>query len=470
MKKTTALVLGFLMLFMTIVPTINVFAADSSLVPNLDIKGYNVPDNEAMQFVKNLKLGWNLGNTFDANNISRITDELAYEYSWCGVKTTKQMIDTLKQKGFNAIRIPVSWHNHVSGTDFKISDAWLNRVQEVVNYCIDDGIYVILNVHHDIDKAYYYPSSTYLDNSKKYMTSIWSQLAKKFANYDNHLIFEAVNEPRLVGHPNEWWIDPNNADVVDSIKCINTLNQVFVDTVRATGGSNAGRYLMCPGYCASPDGATNQYFKLPTDISSNVNKLIVSVHAYTPYNFALQAMTDGGIDYWSVSDTTSVSGVTSFMDTLYNKYTSKGIPLVIGEFGARNKNDNLKARVEFSSYYIAAARARGITCFWWDNNAFTGTGELFGLLNRSNCQITYPEILEGMVKYSTSEQQLVYGDYNNDGNVDALDFASLKKYILTPDHAYIKNVDVNLDNEVNAVDLAIVKKFLLGLVTKLPSN
>jgi endoglucanase len=469
MKKTTALLLCMLMIVITIIPTINVFAA-SSLVPNLDIKGYTIPQNDAMKFVENLKLGWNLGNTFDANNDGRITDELVYEYTWCGVKTTKQMIDTLKQKGFNAIRIPVSWHNHVSGADFKISDAWLNRVQEVVNYCIDDGLYVILNIHHDIDKAYYYPSSTYLENSKKYMTSIWSQVASRFANYDNHLIFEGINEPRLVGHTNEWWIDINNADVVDSIKCINQLNQVFVNTVRATGSLNSSRYLMCPGYCASPDGATNQYFTLPTDISGNVNKLIVSVHAYSPYNFALQAISDGGIDYWSVNDATSVSGITSFMDTLYNKYTSKGIPLVIGEFGARNKNNNLQARVEFSSYYIAAARAHGITCFWWDNNAFTGTGELFGLFNRSTYQIAYPDIMEGMLRYSSSAQTVVYGDFNNDGNVDALDFAAFKVYILAPDHAYNKALDLNLDNDVNAVDLAILKMYLLGSVTTLPAK
>ncbi|OPX42686.1 endoglucanase A precursor [Ruminiclostridium hungatei] len=470
MRKTSALLLSILLILLTTMSTVGVFAADSTMIPDLNIKRFDIPSNDAMTFAENLKLGWNLGNTFDATNVTGVTDELAYESAWCGVKTTKQMIDKLKEKGFNAIRIPVSWHNHVSGQDFKISDAWLNRVQEVVNYCIDNNLYVILNIHHDIEKAYYYPSSTYLENSRKYVTSIWSQLSRKFANYDEHLIFESVNEPRLVGHTNEWWIDLNNAEVVDSIKCINQLNQAFVDTVRASGGNNTGRYLMVPGYCAAPDGATNQYFKLPTDLSANVNKLIVSVHAYTPYNFALQAMSDGGIDYWSVNDAQSVNGVTAFMDTLYSKYTSKGIPLVIGEFGARNKNGNLKARVEFSSYYVAAARARGITCFWWDNNAFTGNGELFGLFNRRTLNIEYPEILGGMVKYAAAPSAIIYGDCNNDGNVDALDFAAFKKYILTPDYAYVKNMDLNLDNEVNAVDLAVMKMYLLGMINKLPNN
>lgn len=469
MKRKSALFLGILMICITIVSTFNSFAADSSLIPNLDIKGYNIPNNDALNFTKNLRVGWNLGNTFDAINATNISNELDYEMAWSGIKTTKQMIDTLKQKGFNAIRIPVSWHNHVSGSDYKISDAWLNRVQEVVNYCIDDGLYVILNIHHDTDKAYCFPSSAYMQNSKKFVTSIWSQLAKRFANYDNHLIYESLNEPRLVGHNNEWWIDINNADVIDSIKCINQLNQVFVDTVRATGGKNAGRYLMCPGYCASPDGATNQYFQLPTD-NGNTNKLIVSVHAYTPYKFALQAMSEGGTDYWSVNDSASVNDVNYFMDALYNKYINRGIPVIIGEFGALNKNGNLRARVEYSSYYVAAARARGISCVLWDNNAFTGNGELFGFLRRSTCTFEYPEIIDGIIRYSYGTDTVVYGDCNNDGNVDALDFAAFKRYMLTPDYTYKKNLDLNVDNDVNAVDLAILKKYLLGLINKLPSN
>jgi len=471
MKKIKSLLLCILMILITIIPMTNVYAADTTLIPTLDIKDFNIPNNDAMQFVKNLKLGWNLGNTFDAIDCTWLTDELAYESSWCGAKTTKKMIDTLKAKGFNAIRLPVSWHNHVSGADFKISDAWINRVQEVVNYCIDNNMYVILNIHHDNDKtnpAYFYPNTANMETSQRYITSIWSQLANKFANYDQRLIFEAMNEPRLIGHTNEWWIDINNADVVDSIKCINQLNQVFVNTVRATGGNNTSRYLMCPGYCASSDGATNQYFKLPADTASNVNKLIVSVHAYTPYNFALQANSEGGISTWSVNDSNSINATKGFMDTLYNKYTSQGIPVVIGEFGARNK-ENLQSRVEYASYYIAAAKARGISCFWWDNNAFTGTGELFGLLDRSTCVFKYPEIADGMVKYAPSTPALVvYGDYNNDGNVDALDFAGFKMYLLDSNHIYNKCLDVNVDNVVDAVDFAIMKQYLLGIKSNLP--
>lgn len=470
MKKFTAVLLGALLFLTAIAPMQNV-NADSSLIPNLNIKPFNIPNNDAMQFVSDMKLGWNLGNTLDAINANGLSNELAYEASWCGVYTTKKMIDTLKASGFNAVRIPVSWHNHVSGSDYKISDAWMNRVKEVVDYGISNNMYVILNVHHDTDKAYCFPSSSYIDNSKKYLSSVWSQIANKFSNYDNHLIFEGMNEPRLVGHKYEWWFpDLNDADIADSIKCINQLNQVFVNAVRATGGNNKGRYLMCPGYDASTDGATNQYFSLPTDISGNVNKIIVSVHAYSPYNFALQATTEGGTDYWSVNDSTSVNGITSFMDNLYNKYTSKGIPVVIGEFGAVNRNNNLKARVEYHSYYIAAARARGISCFYWDNNIFSGNGELFGLLDRNACQIKFPEIVAGMVKYagSTQTDEAVYGDFNSDKKVDVLDFAAFKKYLLDPNHAYNKYYDLNSDNSVDVMDFAIMKQYLLGIKTKLP--
>ncbi|RCX19950.1 endoglucanase [Anaerobacterium chartisolvens] len=470
MKKTMVFLMSILIVLMTVMPVLSAYAAGGAVIPELNIPKKNIPDNDAMRFVNNMRLGWNLGNTFDAIDNNWLTDEMEYEATWSGVYTTKQMIDFLKQKGFNAIRIPVSWHNHVSGTDFKISDRWLNRVQEVVNYCIDNNMYVILNIHHDIDRRYYFPSSAYRESSRRYVTSIWSQLAAKFASYDNRLIFESINEPRLVGHVNEWWIDINNADVIDSINTINTLNQAFVDTVRATGGNNASRYLMCPGYCASPDGATNQYFRLPNDISSNVNKLIVSVHAYSPYNFALQAENEGGINYWSVNDPTSVSGVTSFMDPLYSKYTSKGIPVVIGEFGARNKNDNLQSRVEYSSYYVAAATARGISCFLWDNNAFTGTGELFGFFDRAACQIRYPEIVDGMLKYALKGPELVYGDCNGDGKVNSTDFAEFKRYLLDSESTYNKVLDLNRDNAVNSVDFAIMKQYLLGIIGSIPVN
>ena len=370
-------------------------------VPELDIESKKIPDNAALQFVADMKIGWNLGNTFDANTATNtLSDELDYEDSWVGVKTSKEMIDTVKAAGFNTIRIPVSWHNHVDA-DFNISAQWLDRVQEVVDYAMDNDMYVILNIHHDTQVGYYYPNSENYDTSKKYMTAIWSQLADKFADYSDKLIFESINEPRLVGSNYEWWIDINNAYCADAVDCINKLNQVFVDTVRGTGGNNETRYLMVPGYDASANCAVISQFILPTDVAGNDNKIIVSVHAYTPYNFALQGMTeDGAVSDFSVKNNNRTKDITGFITQLYNKYVSKGIPVVIGEFGARDKNGNLQDRVDFSAFYIATARAMGMTCVWWDNNSFSSTEEGFGLLNRKELTWEYPDIMTALMKYS----------------------------------------------------------------------
>ena len=233
-------------------------------------------DSTAVDFVENMKIGWVLGNTFDAYTDENKADEMAYESDWCGIVTTKEMIDAVKAAGFETIRIPVSWHNHVSDDGkYTISEAWLNRVQEVVDYAMDNDMYIILNIHHDNSTKYMYPSQEYLEQSKAYVGSIWTQVAERFADYDEHLIMESLNEPRLVDTNYEWWLDLNNQECVEAVQCINELNQVFVDTVRASGGYNADRYLLVPGYDASLQGATNEYFELPQDTAENQNKILV---------------------------------------------------------------------------------------------------------------------------------------------------------------------------------------------------
>lgn len=359
-------------------------------------------DTTAIEFVENMKIGWVLGNTFDAFTDENRADEMSYESFWCGIETTKEMIDAVKAAGFETIRIPVSWHNHVSDDgNYTISEAWLNRVQEVVDYAMDNDMYIILNIHHDNSTSYMYPSQEYIEQSKAYVESIWSQVAPRFADYDEHLILESLNEPRLVGTNYEWWLDLNNQECVEAVQCINELNQVFVDTVRASGGHNADRYLLVPGYDASLQGATNEYFELPQDTESNQNKILVEVHAYTPYNFALQGPSESGsTNQWSKDSAASTSEINSTMDTLYEKYVKNGIGVVMDEFGARDKGNNIQARTDFATYYIAAARARGITCCWWDNNSFSGNGENFGIFRRVASQFMYPELVEGMMKYS----------------------------------------------------------------------
>ncbi len=391
MRRTIALMLALLLLAL---PTLSLAEEAPIVVPAIEnVLKVELPNNEAMQFVSQIKVGWNLGNTFDAHRDGNVGDEMTIEKYWCGCYTTPEMIQAIKDAGFNAIRIPVSWHNHVD-ENFTISTQWLDRVQEVVDYAISRDMFVILNMHHDTHLDYLYPDSEHFDQSYRYMTTIWQQVGERFKDYDNKLIFESINEPRLVGTSVEWNFNESNPLCKDAADCLNRLNQAFVDTVRAIGGNNADRFLMVPGYAASVDGCKLSVFQLPTDTVEQ--RLIVSVHAYTPYPFALQMP---GVKNFDAETQPEMNDITRFMNQLYTRYVSKGIPVIIGEFGALSKN-NLQDRVDFTAYYVANATARGIPCFWWDNNAATGNGELFCLLNRQKLEFPFPEIVDALMQYS----------------------------------------------------------------------
>lgn len=350
-----------------------------------------IPVNDATEFVKKLGVGWNLGNTLDAYkpDAEIVGAGLATENAWVGVSTTQEMIDAIKSAGFNTIRIPISWHNHLD-SNLVIKERWFTRVQEIVDYAIADGMYVIINIHHDNEpnSLYgFYPDDARRQKSINYVKAIWSQVAERFANYDEHLIFESLNEPRLIGTSNEWYIDGSDK-CLEAIDIINEMNQAFVDAVRAGDGYNKTRFLTVPGYDASVDGALHENFVLPTD--SIENHLFVTTHAYSPYNFALQ---DGGISVFGDQEKAFIDGM---FDSLYEKFVKNGIPVLMDEFGARDK-DNLQDRVNYTSYYISVAKSVGIPCYWWDNNNFTGDGERFGILARRSLIIKYPEIVEAMV-------------------------------------------------------------------------
>ena len=371
-------------------------AGEEFPMARIDIKQEAIPETEAFQFTRGMKAGWNLGNTFDAVDCAWLSDGLLYEMAWSGAMTQPRLFDALKEAGFGAVRIPVSWHNHVSGETFTIDPAWLARVKEVVDDALKSGLSVIVNIHHDVDTAYLYPDDAHLDNSKRYVTAIWGQLAEAFRDYGDALIFESMNEPRLKGTEIEWWLNPKDKKSAEAVRCINALNQAFVDTVRASGGNNATRYLLVPGYGASADGALHQAFELPAD--SAADRLIVSVHAYTPYAFALQdGAQPGSKSTFDAGNAKDRAEIDSLMRKLYDRFIANGVPVVIGEYGARDKGGNLQARAAFTAYYVAAASAHGIPCFYWDNHAFAGTGELFGLLNRTTFTFAYPEILESIM-------------------------------------------------------------------------
>lgn len=339
-----------------------------------------IADISSMELVAGMKIGWNLGNTLDAIGGMGLMSET----SWGNPKTKQEMIDGILDAGFNVIRIPVTWDGHFGAApDYKIHDIWLERVKEVVDYAYNKGAYVILNTHHE---EWYMPTEENKEANGEQIAALWTQIATYFQEYDERLIFEGLNEPRKRGTSLEWTGDAEARGV------INYWEQIFVDTVRATGGNNTLRHLMITGYAASSAKENLAAIELPED-----DKLIVSVHAYTPYNFALNT---AGTSTWDVSKDTW--DIDSLMKNLDELFISKGIPVIIGEFGAMNK-ENEEERVEWARYYLTKAQEIGVPCVWWDNNAFSGEGEKFGLFDRRKLEYPYPELLKAMMQIANPE-------------------------------------------------------------------
>ncbi|MBQ3939559.1 MAG: cellulase family glycosylhydrolase [Oscillospiraceae bacterium] len=363
--------------------------------------GSESDDETAMEFVSHIKLGWNLGNTLDAQSPGWAkTAPYEAETSWGNPVTSKAMIDAVKAAGFNTVRIPVSWGCKMDGSSYKINDDWMNRVQEIVDYVIDNDMYCIVNIHHDNSAKdaesgvptsfpYFYPDSAHYQQSERFVTSIWSQVSERFKGYDNHLIFETLNEPRLIGHRNEWWIDSSNNDCKDSMDCINKLNAAALDSIRKSGGNNEKRFVLMPTYAANPDPATLAGCVMPND-----DHILAEIHAYRPYNFCLA---NDGTQTSNFDANSDGSEIVSMMNNLKSKFLDHGIPVIIDEFGAMNRN-NEDARAAWVKFYLETANSYGIPCVWWDNNAFSGSGENFGLLDRSTNQIRFPKIMSAMVE------------------------------------------------------------------------
>ena len=358
------------------------------------MKKYDFPQiTPGIEFVRKLKAGWNLGNTFDARDEGPGDPRRDYETYWSGAKTSRELIHAVAQAGFNLIRIPVSWHNHLTDDDYTIDPAWIARVEEVVGWALAEDMYVILNIHHDNEKGYLYPDSAHYEQSEKYITAIWTQVAERFAGCDEHLIFEAMNEPRLAGTEYEWQQNPDIPEVRGAMECINRLNRIFVDTVRASGGYNPDRFLMIPGYCGGVGSVCADAFELPAD-----DRLIIMVHAYTPYDFALN-MNSPDSHFDLKTDSRKKSEIAAVMNALYERYIRHGTPVIIDEFGALYKKEGeLQSRVNYAAFFTATASARGIPVVWWDNAGFSGNGEKFGLIDRKRIEWVYPDIALAIVR------------------------------------------------------------------------
>ena len=390
MKRCVAL----LLLFCFILALPCSFAESDVPVYNAPVQ--EIPDNEAMAFLRRMGIGWNLGNTFDSNNCTWLKNHMEYESGWTGYYTSKELIQNVADAGFGFIRIPVSWHDHVD-KDFNVSADWLDRLEEVVNWALDAGLIVIINTHHDNDVKWYYPDSEHFDQSVKFLTAVWTQLAERFRDYDDRVILEALNEPRLVGTAYEWNFQSGSAACVDAARVIIRLNQIFVDTVRATGGNNATRYLCVTGYDASPANLVPGRFVMPSDSADN--RIIVFAHAYTPYDFALN--TKGGKSF-SRSNLSQKNDIIGNISVLYKNFISKGIPAIMDECGCLDKN-NLDARLEWCMTYVSIATSYGVPVAWWDNGSFKGDGENFGLFSRATGKPVFPQIIEMLVSRGMTE-------------------------------------------------------------------
>lgn len=311
------------------------------------------------EIVKDIKVGWNLGNTLDSYDTGK--SGLATETGWGNLKTTAAMIKSVKDSGFNAIRVPVTWDEHMDGDT--IQKEWLDRVQEIVDYAYNSDMYVILNMHHD-DYIWFEPSDSEYSSDSAKLKKIWEQISERFKDYDDKLLFEGMNEPRTVGSAAEWMGGTSAERAV-----INKYEQDFVNTVRSSGGNNSERSLIITSYAASAEDAAMNDVIVPND-----SNIIVSLHYYAPWKFSDGQSTTFGDPEKSELD--------AKFDTIKKKFIDKGTPVIIGEFGCVAVADD-QTRSEYYKYYISAAKARGIKCFVWDNGISKGESA-FGIFNRGS--------------------------------------------------------------------------------------
>jgi len=342
-------------------------------------------DKSALEFVAGIKIGWNLGNTLDANAdwLPKNAPVSDFEKAWVGIVTTQDNIDTIKNAGFNAIRIPVSW-TKCADSNYIIRKDWMDRVTEIVNYAVNNDMYIILNTHHD-ENVFKFKNADKTAAIKAFKI-IWGQIAFNFKNYNEKLIFEALNEPRTVGGENEW-----NGGTAEERANLNEYYRTFVEVVRKSGGNNGKRFIMLNPHAASGSNTAMNALVIPNDTAKD--KVIVSFHSYSPYNFALNPE---GTAVWDETKTSDKTDITYSMDAYKAKFIDKGIPVIIGEFGAVDKN-NTAVRTAWAKFYVSEAKKRGIPCFWWDNHSFSGDGELFGLLQRSDNSFPFQEIVDALM-------------------------------------------------------------------------
>jgi endoglucanase len=357
-----------------------------------------VAELNAAQLVADMGKGWNLGNSLEASN-----NGVPSETAWGNPVVTQALIDRVAASGFKTIRVPVSYLSHIgAGPSYTVNAAWLTRIGEVVNYAHSRGLYVLINMHGDgyktVAGSWLICDAADQATIKDKYQKVWQQIATKFAGYNDHLIFESMNEnfDGQYGNPTE-----------PCYQNINAYNQIFVDTVRRTGGNNAARWLLVPGWNTNIDHTVGSGFVLPTDanrsssVPSGEQRIMISVHYYDPWDFAGQE--DGTITQWGAGATNaakkSVWGQEDFLDgqlkKMYDKFVVRGYPVFVGEYGAIDKTTYDSAsnryRADFARAVAATAKKYGAATAYWDNGWNGQHG--FGLFDRSATTVTQQGII-----------------------------------------------------------------------------
>lgn len=361
-------------------------------------------DLNQSQIVEAMGPGWNLGNQLES-----VTDNVPEETNWGNPVITEKLIQSVKAAGFKSIRIPVSYFAKIDDDkDYTIDSKWLDRVQEVVNYCIKNDLYAVVNIHGDgyntIDGGWLLCNGKNQTEIKKKYKKVWKQIAERFKNYDEHLLFESMNE-EFDGSYSE----PNK----EYYQNINDYNQIFVDTVRKTGDNNTKRWLIIPGWNTNIDYTAGDYgFKLPTDqyrnksIDKEEQRIMISVHYYSPWDFCggencvITQWGNEADDPSKTSTTCDETYMKNQLNLMKTTFADKGYPVFIGEYGSINKtsydSENEYYRAYFARKLCQLSRKNGCIPMYWDNG-YNGVHG-FGLFDRTTCEITQPVIIDAIME------------------------------------------------------------------------
>lgn len=361
------------------------------------------------QLWNNQVVGWNLGNQFECSAPGQDGESQAIgnpdgadkaETAWGNPVVTKKTIQAIKAAGFNAIRIPVRWQCHITNEKaMVISKSWMARIKEVIGWCLDADLKVVVNVHHEkwLESNPYYKDQ---EANCQRLALLWMNIANELRDYDYRLAFAGTNEVHV---PGNW-----GAPTAENLAVQNAYNQTFVDMVRATGGQNEKRHLMVQTYVCNPEfGIKNGDFIVPKDLDENGNDyLSVEFHYYNPYDYCGECKYYWwGAPYRSMGEASpsDEQTLTQFFDQVFQVWSAQGLGICIGEWGVTDhyKGGEMDKMHENAAYYckvfVNAARQRGFSTFIWDNNKFGNGPEQFGIFDRQRgMKVKAPWILRGI--------------------------------------------------------------------------